>query len=80
MSSSVGVACPVVLLGVSYVDLPDWQLSVRASREAGPRPRKLETAEAVGWLMEEEFPDRWPAMSIMMGVAYSAPEAGSGSA
>jgi hypothetical protein len=38
---------------------------------------KLETVG--GWL-SKELPDMWLAMSITMGVAYSAPEAGRGSA
>lgn len=73
----MGVACPVAFLGVSYADLPEWPLSVRVSREVGPAPMKLHTVE--GWFKEEP-PDGWQPISTTMGVAYSAPEAGRGSA
>lgn len=59
--------CPVTFLGVSYADLLDWPVSGFVSNEVGPALMKLQAA--AGWLM-----------STTIGVAYSAPDAGRGSA
>lgn len=65
----MGVASSVEILGLSYAVLPDWPLSVHGCSEPGLAPMKLHKVEGC-----------FKPMSTTIGVAYSDPEDGRGSA